>query len=191
VGALTLSSCASLPRQPAPAVFQAALAARTYSAELNVSLRGRELRGRSRILLACARPDSLRIEIPGPTGARLVAVARAGRLSAVFPAERAVYESDASAAELEALLGIALTPSEVMDLLLGQPPASVRASQLGWGPRVPLRVETTLSDGARLQVRVGAPRVDEDLPQRAFEAQAHAGYRTLTREEARSLWMPR
>jgi hypothetical protein len=189
--ALVVCGCASLPRQAPPAVLQAAREARTYSAELNVTLRGRELRGRSRVLLACARPDALRVEIPGPTGARLIAVARAGKLSAVFPAERAVYESDAGAADLEALLGIALTPSEVMDLLIGQPPVSVHDSKLGWGPRVPLRIETRLPDGARLSVHVRAPAVDEDLPKRAFDAPIHTGYRALTRDEARALWTPR
>jgi hypothetical protein len=63
--------------------------------------------------MAFRRPDALRIEIPGPAGARLVAVVRAGRLTAVLPAERAVLESAASAAELEALLGVALRPAEI------------------------------------------------------------------------------
>ena len=49
------------------------------------------------MLLAFRRPDALRIEIPGPAGARLVAVARGDRLWAVFPAERAVYYGAARA----------------------------------------------------------------------------------------------
>jgi hypothetical protein len=66
-----------------------------------VSVSGPEVRGRSRVLLAFRRPDALRIEIPGPAGARLVAVVRAGRLTAVLPAERAVPDAADPARRVE------------------------------------------------------------------------------------------
>src|SRR5262245_61695707 len=94
-----LSACASLPRNAPPGVAPSAAAARSYSATLRVTLRGPELRARTGALLAFVRPDRLRVEVPGPSGARFVAVTSGGRLLAVFPAERAVFRSSASALE--------------------------------------------------------------------------------------------
>lgn len=185
---LALSGCASLPPRPAPGVAEAALGARAYSAELGVRLRGREWRGRGRVLVACARPDALRVEVPGPAGARLVAVARGGRLTAVFPPERALYEGRAGADELRDLLGLSLEPGEVMDLLLGRGSPRLSRYEVGWGPRAPARIAATLPDGARLEVSVKEPELDPELPGQAFEPPAHPGYRALSREEASRMW---
>ena len=89
--ALAAAACAGRPLPPSPEVVAAARTAPTYSARLKVSLRGPDVRARARVLLAFQRPDSLRLELPGPGGARLIAVTREGRLTAVFPGERAVY----------------------------------------------------------------------------------------------------
>jgi len=186
--ALVTAACASLPARPAPGVAEAALEARSYSAELGVRLRGRDWRGRGRVLVACARPDALRIEVPGPAGARLVAVTRAGRLTAVFPPERAFYEGQARADELRDLLGLALEPAEVMDLLLGRGSPRLARYQVGWGLTAPARVEATLPDGAQLELRVREPELGVELPEQAFAPPAHAGYRALGRDEARQMW---
>ena len=69
----------------APDVAARAQAARAYSGRLRVKLDGRELRARATVLLAFQRPDALRIEVPGPGGLRLVAVASGERLVAAFP----------------------------------------------------------------------------------------------------------
>ncbi len=185
---LALAGCASLPARPAPGVAEAALGARAYSAELGVRLRGREWRGRGRVLVACARPDALRLEVPGPSGARLVAVARDGRLTAVFPPERAVYEGHASADELGDLLGLALEPGEVMDLLLGRGSPRLSRYELRWGPRAPARIAATLPDGALLDVSVKEPELDPALGEQAFAPPPHPGYRALSREEASRMW---
>jgi hypothetical protein len=79
----------------------------------------------------------MRIEIPGPSGARLVAVARAGRLTAVLPADKARLESAAGPEDLEALLGVALSPGELMDVLLGVAPPSARGYTADWGETLP------------------------------------------------------
>src|SRR6266540_212 len=123
------ASCAAPLAVPPTAVVEQARVVPSYSARLGVSLRGPELRARTRVLLAFRRPDALRIELPGPTGARLIAVARGERLWAVFPAERAVYEGAARAEDLASLLGVALTPSEVMDLLTGVPLCRARSKR--------------------------------------------------------------
>ncbi len=108
--ALLLGAACATATLPAPGVAEKAAAAASWSGSVRVSVSGRELRGRSRVLMAFRRPDAVRIEIPGPSGARLVAVTRGGRLTAVLPAERAVLQGEATAAGLEALLGIALSP---------------------------------------------------------------------------------
>jgi hypothetical protein len=169
-------------------VAERARAAGSYSARLKVSLRGRDLRARATTLVAFRRPDGLRVEVPGPGGARIVAVAHGDRLVAVFPGERAVFTGKATAVDLGALLGVALAPAEVMDLLLGIAPAAVRAYQVRWGPEAPRRVEAELPDGTRLGLTIEEPRLSPELSDRAFLDPPHDGYRPIGAEEARRLW---
>jgi hypothetical protein len=176
---------------PPPAdVSRRAQAASSSSARLHASLRGEGLRARTKALLAFERPDSLRLEIPGPSGARLVAVARGGRFTAVFPSERAVFSSGAGAKDLEAVLGVGLTPSEVMDLLVGAAPPQTRY-RARWGPSLPDRIEATFPDGAHLKVVVEEADIGVRLSQSAFQPPPHVGYREVDAEEARSLWSRR
>lgn len=184
---LLLHSCAGVTLPP-PDVAARAQAARSYSGRLRVKLDGRELRARATVLLAFERPDALRIEVPGPGGLRLIAVTRGGRLTAAFPADRAVHTGSADAPGMEALLGIALTPDEVMDLLLGAPPRRLARSEVRWGPILPRRVDARLQDGSRLQVTVEEADLNVTLPAAAFEAPPSPGYREVDAEEARGLW---
>jgi len=188
LGVSWTTACASLPSRPPESLLAELRAARSYRAELGVKLRGPNLRGRAQVLIACERPDRLRLEVPGPGGVRLVAVAEAGRLLAVFPAEAAYYRAAADREELRALLGLELTPAEVMDLLLGLDVPSAREQESRWGPRLPTRVEATLADGARVRAVARAPELDPDLPRAAFELTWPAGYRALSRDELQSLW---
>jgi len=185
---LALTGCATAGVPPPQAVADRAAAASSYSARLRVTLKGPELRGRTAALLGFRRPDALRIEIPGPSGARLLAVARGESLVAVFPAERAVFRGQATAEGLEALLGIALTPAEVMDLLLGTAPARVRDYRARWGPELPREVRATLPDGGRLKATVESATLDPALPEAAFAEPEHDGYRSIDAAEARQLW---
>jgi len=150
-------------------------------------VKGTDLRGRSRVLLAFRRPDALRIEIPGPAGARLVAVARRGRLTAVLPGDRAFLEAAATAEELESLLGVALTPPELMDVLVGKAPPGLREFKASWGDTLPRRVQAVLADGTRLDARVDEADKDVALPEAAFEPPPHPGYRPVDAAEARRL----
>jgi outer membrane lipoprotein-sorting protein len=185
---LALAGCATSGLPPPQAVLQRAAAASSYSGRLRVTLKGPELRGRTAVLVGFRRPGALRIEIPGPAGARLVAVAREAELVAVFPGERAVFRGQATAAGLEDLLGIALGPSEVMDLLVGTPSARVREYQVRWGPALPRELRATLPDGGRLKVTVEAATLDADVPDAAFLEPPHDGYRAIDAAEARKLW---
>ncbi len=173
---------------PAPGVAEQARAASTLNARLGVSLRGPDVRGRATVLLAFERPDALRVEIPGPGGPRVALVARGGRATAAFPGDRAFWEGEASAASLEAVLGIALAPGEIMDLVVGVVPPSVSRHRVAWGQRLPARIETTLSNGSRLTIRIEEAEADVPLSPRAFEPPRREGYRQIGSEEVRNLW---
>jgi len=184
---LLLAAACATARLPAPGVAEKARAASSWSGSLRVSVHGPELRGRSRALVAFRRPDRIRIEIPGPSGARLIAVAASGRLVAVLPGDRAVLESAAGAKELEALLGVALSPPELMDVLLGVKPQSARSYEADWGRALPTRVRAELGDGTRLDAKVDEAEPDVELPPAAFEPPPCAGCRAIGADEARRL----
>ncbi len=186
LGLLLLAGCASA-RPPAPGVAEKAQGAFSWSGRLRASVSGGELRGRSHALVAFERPDAMRIEIPGPSGARLVAVARGNRLWAVLPADRARLESAASAEDLEALIGVPLSPSELMDVLLGKAPPRVRHYRVDWGETLPRRVRAELADGTRLDARVEEAETDAPLPAAAFDPPPCSGCRPIDAAEARRL----
>jgi hypothetical protein len=183
---LVAFSCATA-RLPAPGVAEKARAASSWSGSLRVSVRGQDLRGRSHALVAFRRPDAMRIEIPGPSGARLIAVARAGRLTAVLPADKARLESAAGPGDFEALLGVALSPGELMDVLLGVAPEAARRYEAEWGASLPRRVRAELSDGTRLDARVDEAEADIELPAAAFDPPPCNACRPIDAAEARRL----
>jgi hypothetical protein len=185
---LVASACAGGLRPASPEVAARARDARTYSARLRVSLRGPEFRARTPVLLGFRRPDALRLEVPGPAGARLIAVTRAGTLLAVFPGERAVFSGPATEGELQALLGVGLTPAEMMDLLVGVGSPRLRSYRTGWKGAVPSRIEAVLPDGSRLNATVEEADLDPALAEAAFADPPHQGYRPVDAAEARRLW---
>jgi hypothetical protein len=188
VAAWLAAGCASGTRLASPGVAERARAAATYSGSLRVSLRGPEFRGRARVLLGFRRPDAVRIEVPGPTGPRLVAVIRDGALAAVFPADRAFFRGRATPEDLAALLGVALAPDELIDLLVGVGSPRLRAYDVRWGPLLPREIDAVLPDGSRLKARVDDAEVGVPLPAAAFEAPAHEGFREIDAAGARRLW---
>jgi hypothetical protein len=167
--------------------MSSAAAARSWSGSVRVSVNGRDLRGRSRVLMAFRRPDAVRIEIPGPAGARLVAVARAGRLTAVLPGQRAFLEGPATASDLDALLGVALSPEELMDVLVGVAPPHLRHYSARWGKVLPRQVQAVLADGTRLTATVDEAEAGLDLPEAAFDPPPHDRHRRVDAAEARRL----
>ena len=185
--ALVLSAACATARLPPPGVAERAASATVWSGSLRVSVKGPDVRGRSRVLMAFRRPDALRIEIPGPAGARLVAVVRGGRLVAVLPGDRAFLESAAAPSDLEALLGLALAPEELMDVLVGVAPPRARAYRARWGETLPRRVEAVLEDGTRLDATVEDAEAGLDLPEAAFDPPPHDGHRRVDADEARRL----
>ena len=114
-------------------------------------------------------------------------MARAGRLTAVLPADRAFLDREASAAELEALIGVALAPAELMDLLVGARPAGLREYRADWGPALPRRIDAVLGDGTRLRATVEDADEGAAVPPAAFDAPPHDGYREVDADAARRL----
>ena len=184
---LGLSLACATASLPPPRVAASAAATLSYSASLQVSVSGPDVRGRTRVLLAFRRPDAIRIEIPGSSGARLVAVVRAGRLTAVLPAERAVFEGGAERSDLGALLGVDLAPAELMDVLVGVAPPDARDYRARWGEALPRKIEAVLADGTRLKATVDDALTGLLLPEAAFEPPPHPGYRPVDAAEARRL----
>lgn len=172
---------------PPPQAAERAAAADVYSGSLRVSVKGEGVRGRSAVLVAFRRPASLRLEIPGSAGARLIAVVRGERLTAIFPAHRAVLEGAATAADFDALLGVALAPEELMDILVGVTPPRLLSYRAGWGERLPERIEAVLPDGTRLKATVDDAELGAPIPAAAFEFPPHAGFRPVDAAEARRL----
>ena len=191
VAAVTLLQACATARPPAPAVVDAARGVPTYSARLGVSLRGPRGRGRVTALAAFSRPDALRVEVPGPAGARLIFVARDDRILAVFPGEHAVFSGHATAEEVEAVLGVTLTPRQIMDVLLGTVSPHLGESQVEWGPRLPRRIRGRLSDGTSLSIKVSDVEAPAALRESVFSAPDHAGFRLIGAEEARNIWVRR
>jgi outer membrane lipoprotein-sorting protein len=183
---LVLAGCASWDPPP-PQAAELAAAADVYSAVLRVSVKGENVRGRSQVIVAFRRPSAVRLEIPGSAGARLVAVVSGDRLTAVFPSHRAVFEGAATPADFDALLGIALAPEELMDMLVGVTPPRLRSYRAGWGETLPERIEAVLPDGTRLQARVDDAEIGIRIPEAAFEFPPHPGYRPVDAGEARRL----
>lgn len=184
--ALQAAACASA-KLPPPEVLTRARASATYSASVRFSVSGPDVRARGRAVLAFERPDRLRVEVPGPTGLRLVAVLRGRALVAVFPTDRAVFRDEATAAALQALFGLSLAPGEIMDVLVGAPPSSLRSYRARWGAALPRSIDATLADGTHLKVDVEAADRDVGVPDAAFDAPAHDAYRDVDAAEARSL----
>jgi outer membrane lipoprotein-sorting protein len=183
---VVLAGCASWDPPPPRAAEQAA-AADVYSGSLRVSVKGEDVRGRSRVLVAFRRPSAVRLEIPGSAGARLIAVVQGDRLTAVFPSHRAVFEGAATAADFDALLGVALAPEELMDILVGVTPPRLRFYRAGWGEQLPERIEAVLPDGTRLEARMDDAEIGTRIPEAAFEFPPHPGYRSVDANEARRL----
>lgn len=109
------------------------------------------------------------------------------RLTAVLPAHRAVLESTATPADLDALLGVALAPHELMDMLVGVSPERLRSYRAGWGPSLPERIEAVLPDETKLSVKVYEAEIGVSIPSAAFEFPPHRGYRSVAASEAREL----
>lgn len=128
VSACTLRGPRPLPPAEKPPVLLQRLAARR---EAVTSLRARArlrsgLEGLwTRQALVVERPDRIRVDVLTPMGLALALGTGEARLWAYQPAERVRYEGRATPQNLVRLLGAPLALADVVDILLGLPPARV------------------------------------------------------------------
>jgi hypothetical protein len=125
-----LAGCALRPPAPLPpasahelletlAARRAAISTLRARARLRAGLEGVW----TREALLVARPDALRIDVLTPFGLALAVGARADVLWAYPPAERTRYEGAATPTNLNRFLGAPLEVADIVDILLGVPPA--------------------------------------------------------------------
>lgn len=89
-----------------------------------------EGKGRFRLAVILAPPDRLRLEVYGPAGGpRLVAAASGALFLAMLPAERAYDRVEASAEEMNRILGVPLDGAGLISLLTARPPCPPEAAR--------------------------------------------------------------
>ncbi|HJQ84835.1 MAG TPA: hypothetical protein VKA21_12205 [Candidatus Binatia bacterium] len=95
------------------------------------------------------RPDGVRIDVLSPFGLAVAVGIRGDRLWAYPPAERTRYDGDATPANLGRFLGAPVGVGDVVDLLLGVPPARepLAAPALATTPEGEYRLTLPIADG--------------------------------------------
>jgi hypothetical protein len=95
------------------------------------------------------RPDHVRVDVLTPMGLALALGTRDALLWAYEPAERVRYEGRATPANLVRLLGAPIALTDVVDILLGMPPArtALRPPQLSVTDDGEYRLTLPLADG--------------------------------------------
>jgi hypothetical protein len=160
-GVLLLAACAPRrPPWPAPPdraqadVLLARLAARR-DAVGSLRARARVKAGLAALwtheALLVRRPDCLRIDVLSPFGLALAVGARGPLLWAYPPAERTRYEGPSTPENLQRFLGAAVTVPDVVDVLLGGPPARrpVAPATVASEPDGRARLTVPLADGVQ------------------------------------------
>lgn len=164
---MSLCACAARGRVATP--YDMALLEKTdgLSSAGRITLAGPRGKFSSRVVFGVARPDSLRIEIPGPTGLRFVLVARDGRLRAHLPGDDAMFEGSATAEVMSGLFGIDLSPRELVGAILGSPSGSLGVSWRFEASR-PLQMTLRGSNDTRLTLDLDDPEILAPRPE-AFD----------------------
>jgi hypothetical protein len=132
--ALLLVGCALRPPRPLrPTTAEdllEGLAARR-AAVTSLRARGRLRAGLggawTREALLVRRPDAVRVDVLTPFGLALALGARGDLVWAYPPSEQTRYEGSATPANLERFLGTPIQMADIVDILLGVPPARVAA----------------------------------------------------------------
>jgi outer membrane biogenesis lipoprotein LolB len=137
------------------------------SASGRLTLQGPKGKFSARIVFGVARPESLRIEIPGGAGLRFLLVTRNGRLRADLPGDDAMFEGASSREVMNGLFGIDLAPKDLVDAILGSPNGAL---EVAWRFDRSLPSEVTIAGAnrTRLTLNVDEPQI-EAPPSGAFD----------------------
>jgi hypothetical protein len=165
--AVSLSACATRGHIASPAEMALLEKAEGLSSAGRITLSGPKGRVSARVVFGAARPEALRIEIPGGTGLRFILVAKDGKLRADLPGDDAMYEGPATTEVMDALFGIDLQPRDLVGAILGSPPDSVSVSWR-FERSVPVRLTIRGSNETSLVLSLDDPEIVAPRPQ-AFE----------------------
>jgi hypothetical protein len=115
------------------------------------------------VIFGAARPDSLRLEIPGGGGLRFLLVAKDGRLRADLPGDDAMFEGNATREVMNSLFGVDLAPKDLVDAILGSPTDSL---EVNWRfeNSLPSQVVMTGPNRTRLTLNLEDPEIETPRP---------------------------
>jgi hypothetical protein len=105
--------------------------------------------------VVAARPDRFRLEAFSLGGLASLAVCDGERLAVYVPQDGAVYRGAATPLNMARFVGVALSPGEVVDVLLGGAPGRAGQAAAAWGTEAKRGVDR---GRGLLSVEVGSPR---------------------------------
>jgi hypothetical protein len=165
--AASLAGCATRGHVATPDEVARLERAGGLSASGKITLSGPKGKFSARVVFGVARPDALRIEIPGGTGLRFLLVAKEGILRADLPGDDAMFEGPGTREVMNGLFGIDLSPADLVRAVLGPPPPSM---EVGWrfAKTLPAQVSIRGSNQTRLSITLDDAEVEAPKP-RAFD----------------------
>ncbi|MEO8499388.1 MAG: hypothetical protein ABI565_00635 [Vicinamibacteria bacterium] len=162
--AAAIAGCATRGHIATPDEMARLNSARGLSASGRLTLSGPKGRFSARVVFGVARPDALRIEVPEGTGLRFLLVAREGRLRADRPGDDAMFEGPSTREVMSGLFGIDLSPSDLVNAILGAPPQHL---DVGWRfeRNGPAQVSIRGVSHIRLTLTLDEPEVESPRPE--------------------------
>lgn len=173
---------AAVPLRPAPpdvdvdelqgVLAQRRLQVRALRSAATIAVTSPERSGTARQFLIAERPDRLRVEVFSPFGAVFALATAGGDLSAWVREENRIYRGPASPANLYRWSGIDLEVADVVDLLLGSPPArpvEMASVSAEIGGRLRLRQETPT--GAQIVTFTTEPLLPVEIEERSADGE--------------------
>ena len=161
--AASLFACSTRGHVATPDEMARLRQAEGLSASGRITLEGPKGRFSARIVFGVARPESLRIEIPGGAGLRFLLVTRNEKLRADLPGDDAMFEGAASREVMNGLFGIDLAPQDLVEAILGSPGGSLA---VGWRfeRSLPTRVTIEGANRTRLTLDIDEPEIEAPRP---------------------------
>jgi hypothetical protein len=150
-----------------------------YQAVLRVRGKGPEGKFRATQVIVFERPDRVRVELLGAFGpSRWIAVTASGEITVLFPGRREYLEETAVEDVVGALIGIPLSPPEVMAILAG--------SGLPLGNHRAVNGEKR-GDSVRLDLGRASIQVKDNQVQEAQKAGYRVSYPTSWKQSGRTV----
>lgn len=160
-------------------VAKAEASVRRYQAVLKVQGKGPEGGFSATLVLIFERPERMRVELLGAFGStRWVAVVSEGEILVWIPSEREFLRESRVKVVVGALLGLELSPREVMAVLTG--------TGIPLEGRLPLRA-VRQADRVRIELEGAALVLEGGQVRRAIQPHYHVSYPTPWREKGKQV----